>query len=88
MATSENRQNTTVVHSTEQGITRDSNNYSFPTRYPEAYTAEIEHFVDLVLGKTHTPKIQHKDVHNNAIIAHALEESARKGHAIKLHGLI
>jgi len=88
MATSENRQPTTVVHSTEHGISRDPNCYSFPTRYPEAYTAEIEHFLDLILGITQTPKIQHKDVHNNAIIAHALEESARKGHPIKLHGLI
>jgi myo-inositol 2-dehydrogenase/D-chiro-inositol 1-dehydrogenase len=39
MVTADNRQPTTVVHSTETGITRDPNCYSFPTRYPEAYTA-------------------------------------------------
>jgi len=88
MVTAENRQPTTVVHATEHGISKDPNCYSFPTRYPEAYTAEIEHFIDLISGITSTPVIQHKDVHNNAIIAHALEESARKGHPIKLTGLM
>jgi myo-inositol 2-dehydrogenase/D-chiro-inositol 1-dehydrogenase len=88
MVTAENRQPTTVVLATAEGITEDPYCYSFPTRYKEAYTFEIEHYIDLLLGVTDTPKLQHADVHNNAIIAHALEESARKGHAIRIEGLI
>jgi len=88
MVTAENRQPTTVVVSTEDGITRDPFCYSFPTRYKEAYTFEIEHYLDLLLGVSNEPKLKHADVHNNAIIAHALEESARQGHVIRLEGLI
>jgi len=88
MVSAENKKDTTVQHATVRGISSDPNCYSFPTRYPEAYSAEISHFIDLVAGITHEPNVKHKDVHNNAIIAHALEESARSGHAIKITGLI
>jgi len=88
MVTAENKAPTTVELATETGITRDPNCFSFPQRYPESYSAEIEHFIDLILGVAHEAKIKHSDVHNNAIIAHALEESARKGHPIQMHGLI
>jgi len=88
MVTAENRQPTTVEHATEHSISQDPYCYSFPTRYKEAYSAEIEHYLDLITGVAQKAVIQHADVHNNAIIAHALEESARKGHPIRLEGLI
>jgi len=88
MVTADNRQPTTVVVSTEEAISRDPNCYSFPTRYKEAYTEEIEHYIDLLLGIATETKIKHSDVHNNAVIADALEESARKGHPIVLSGLM
>jgi len=84
MVTAENRQPTTVVVSTADGITRDPFCYSFNTSYKEVYTFEIEHFLDLLLGVTNTPKLQHADVHNNAIISNALEYSARSGKAIHI----
>jgi len=88
MVTSENERPTSVVVGTIDGFTVDPNHYSFPTRYTKAYTYEIEHYLDLLLGVTNVPKLTHRDVHNNAIIAHALEHSARTGKAIKLEGLI
>jgi myo-inositol 2-dehydrogenase/D-chiro-inositol 1-dehydrogenase len=88
VVTANNETPTTVVHGTVNGFHSDPNHYSFPTRYKEAYTFEIEHYIDLLLGVTKVPKLTHKDVHNNAIIAHALEESARSGQPVKLHGLI
>jgi len=88
MVSADNHTDTTVKHATERGFVHDPNCYSFPTRYPSAYSAEILHFIDLLMGVTNDPKIKHKDVHNNAIIAHALEESARKGHPIKITGII
>jgi len=88
MVTAENQQPTSVVIATEQSIGGDPNHFSFPTRYKEAYTAEIEHYIDLILGVAYEAKIRHADVHNNAIIADALEESARSGHPIVLQGLI
>jgi len=88
IATAENETPTSVVVGTVDGFLRDPNHYSFPTRYNKAYTFEIEHFVDLVLGVVNVPKLQHRDVHNNAIIAHALEHSARTGLPVKITGLI
>jgi len=88
IVTTENLKPTSTVVGTVDGFRSDPHHFSFPTRYKEAYTFEIEHFIDLVLGLTPVPKLTHIDVHNNAIIAHALEESARSGHAIKLTGLI
>jgi len=88
IVTTENEQPTSTVLGTVDGFHSDPHHFSFPTRYKEAYTREIEHYIDLVLGLETVPKLTHRDVHNNAIIADALEESARSGHAIRITGLI
>jgi len=88
IVTTENTLPTSTVVGTINGFLCDPNHYSFPTRYKEAYSNEIEHFIDLVLGVTNVPKLTHRDVHNNAVISDALEESARSGHPVKLTGLI
>jgi len=88
IVTANNEHPTSVVVGTIDGFTYDPNHYSFPTRYNKAYTFEIEHYLDLLLGVTDTPKLTHRDVHNNAIIAHALEHSARIGKPVKIEGLI
>jgi len=88
VVTAENETPTSVVVGTIDGFKTDPNHYSFPTRYNKAYTFEIEHYIDLVLGIAKVPKLQHRDVHNNAIIAHALETSARTGKPVKITGLI
>jgi len=88
VVTAENEHPTSVVVGTVEGFSFDPNHFSFPTRYNKAYTYEIEHYLDLLLGVTKVPKLVHRDVHNNAIIAHALEHSARTGLPVTLEGLI
>jgi len=88
MVTAENRQDNSVVVGTVNGFTSAPNCYSFPTRYPQAYTAEIIHFADLLNGVVSTPIIGLRDVHNNAVIADALEHSARTRAPVILTNLL
>jgi len=81
MVQAENRQPTTVVHSTDQGLVTDPNCYSFPQRYEHAYANELAHFVDVITGKAQ-PRLSHDDARKVAIIADAAEESARSGRKV------
>jgi len=81
MVQAENRQPTSVVHSTDQGRNTDANCYSFPQRYEHAYAFELDHFVDVLLGKAQ-PKLSHDDARKVAIIADAAEESVRSGRKV------
>jgi len=81
MVQSQNRQPTTTVLSTDQGINSDPFCYSFPQRYDTAYSLEMDHFVD-VLNGTATPKLSHADARAVAIIADAAEESVRSGRKV------
>jgi len=78
MLQAQNRQPTTVIHSTDSGVNSDTYCYSFPQRYEHAYAIELDHFVDILAGKTE-PKLSHDDARKVAIIADAVEESVRKG---------
>jgi len=78
-----NRQPTTMVLSTENGIQTDPYCYSFPQRYDVTYALELDHFVDVVLGKAQ-PRLSHQDARAVAIIADAAEESARSGKAVAI----
>jgi len=81
MVQAENRQPTTVVHSTDIGRNTDTNCYSFPQRYEHAYALELSHFVEVMEGKA-VPKLSHDDARKVAIIADAAEESARSGRKV------
>jgi myo-inositol 2-dehydrogenase/D-chiro-inositol 1-dehydrogenase len=80
-----NRQPTSMILSTKNGVTADTNLYSFPQRYVEAYNNEMLHFVDCLTGKT-KPMLSHDDCRKISIIATAAEESARTGKPIKMEG--
>lgn len=75
----ENPKDTTVILANSTGFTTDPSVYSFPTRYKQAYSSEVDHFADLVSGVVTTPKLTHYDVRVNCIILHAIDESAKKG---------
>jgi len=78
-----NRQPTTTVLSTDQGISTDPYCYSFPQRYDQTYALELDHFVDVVEGKA-APRLTHDDARKVAIIADAAEESCRSGKPVQL----
>jgi len=81
MVQAENKQPTTLVHSTDMGLNTDPNCYSFPQRYEHAYANELNHFVDVMDGKAQ-PKLSHDDARKVAIIADAAEESVRSGRKV------
>ncbi|MDH3684864.1 MAG: Gfo/Idh/MocA family oxidoreductase [Myxococcales bacterium] len=81
----ENRPQNTVVFSGAEGSTRAPIDYSFPTRYFDAYRAEFACFLRCVRGEAHVP-ISHRDVRLNHRIADAAERSAREGRPIDLLG--
>jgi len=83
MVQSMNKQPTTAIVSTESGIHTDPFCYSFPQRYVEAYAKELDHFVDVMLGKV-KPKLTHEDARAVAIIADAAEESCKLGQPVKI----
>jgi len=78
-----NRQPTTTVLSTDQGISTDPYCYSFPQRYDQTYSLELDHFVDVIEGKA-VPRLTHDDARKVAIIADAAEESCRTGKPVQL----
>jgi len=78
-----NRQPTTVILSTEKGISTDPYCYSFPQRYDVTYALELDHFADVLNGKVQ-PKLSHDDSRKVAIIADAAEHSARTGKPVKI----
>lgn len=68
---------------TNESIKRAPIDYSFPSRYGEAYRAEIDHFIEVLDGRANllvSPK------NNLAVskIATAAEESARSGKVVSL----
>ena len=49
MLQADNQKPTTMIRSTANGRSYDSNCYSFPQRYAAAYEAELAHFVEAIL---------------------------------------
>jgi len=82
MLQAENHHVTTVVHATNDGIARPPVDYSFPTRYRDAYVAELEFFVRCVRG-THTVPVSHDDVCTNYLLATGLEIAAREKRVVQ-----
>ena len=73
--------NTTGSFST--GITHDIIPYSFPQRYREAYTMEIEHFLN-VIDKKRTPQVTMEDCVLSIKIANACSISQEQGNPVSL----
>ncbi|PRP87257.1 hypothetical protein PROFUN_01519 [Planoprotostelium fungivorum] len=83
MLQANNRQPTSVILFTESGALSDPNCYSFPQRYEHGYAIELDHFADILAGKTQ-PQLSHDDARKISIIADAAEESARSGKAVQI----
>jgi len=66
------------------GFHSDANKYSFPERYKEAYFNEIDHFVDLILGKTAEPRLTVTDVAHVTVMLDAAAESAKTGKIVEI----
>jgi myo-inositol 2-dehydrogenase/D-chiro-inositol 1-dehydrogenase len=78
MLKAENINSTAVQYATVDGIRNDPYYYSFPQRYDITYNNELQHFIEVLQGKT-KPHISHIDARNNAILANACEKSAKTG---------
>lgn len=78
MVQSENRSALSTLVSSEVGLIRPPIEYSFPSRYREAYWLELETFRKCVVEKTPLP-ITHKDVRMSYILSDLAERSYREG---------
>ena len=81
----ENRTLTTVVHSGPDDTRHSLGDFSFPTRYRDAYVAEFEAFLDCVRNGRAAP-ITREEVRLNYLLAEAAERSARQGVPVRLEG--
>lgn len=77
MLLAENRHVTTLTEATQKGFTRPQVDFSFPTRYREAYLAELEQFVRCARRECEVP-ITHRDVRTNHLLANYVEQAARE----------
>jgi len=77
MLQADNYHNTSVSHATEHGFRRPTVDYSFPTRYREAYLNELMCFVRCARGDEPVP-ITHQDVRVNHLLACGLEIAAKE----------
>lgn len=85
MLQAENRLPLTTVLSAGGGIQRPSIEYSFPTRYREAYRLELEAFRDCVLEKK-AVSITHEDIRMNFLLAESAERSYKEGRPVAIGG--
>ncbi|MCZ6463972.1 MAG: Gfo/Idh/MocA family oxidoreductase [Proteobacteria bacterium] len=83
MVQSENRPQTMAVRSGEDGISAPPIDYSFPTRYRDAYRLELECFLDCVRGGREVP-ITHEQVRAVHRLANAAEQSFREGRPVRV----
>ena len=83
MLESENQSKTSIRKSTGECVGTDILKFSFPQRYPEAYSSEIDHFIDILKGGL--PLITKTDVVMVSLIASACEESYRSGKPMKIN---
>ena len=82
MLQAENRHQTTIVHGGSEGFMKPPVDYSFPTRYRDAYLAELACFVECARGDRDVP-ITHEDVRNNHLLASGLEIAAREQRVVE-----
>jgi len=80
----ENRPTTTCLLSTVNGQLHDNIQYSFPQRFEEAYSIELDHFVSIVLEGV-APKLTHTDCRNVYIIAETAHLSSKEQKPLPIH---
>jgi myo-inositol 2-dehydrogenase/D-chiro-inositol 1-dehydrogenase len=80
----DNHPKTSVVVADVSGFKHDAGRYSFPTRYPEAYSGELEHFVDLMKGIAAEPYLTGQHLHNITKILDAAAEAAKHGSIVQV----
>jgi myo-inositol 2-dehydrogenase/D-chiro-inositol 1-dehydrogenase len=79
----ENQPRDRVVRSRDDGITRPPVDTSFPSRYREAYQAELACFLACVRGERSVP-IDYEDVRRSHRLADAAERSFREGAPVRI----
>lgn len=77
MLQADNYHRTSVTQANVSGFTRPPVDFSFPTRYREAYMLELQCFIRCVLGEQEVP-ITHHDVRTNHLLASGIELAARE----------
>jgi len=79
MAQANNFPRTSLVLSQVDGVKHDCGRYSFPTRYPEAYQGELEHFIDLMNNPSTECALSGKHLHNITKILDYATLAAKNG---------
>ncbi len=82
MLQAENYHNTSLSKAGDGGFNRPPVDYSFPTRYREAYLNELKCFVRCARGEQQVP-ITHNDVRVNHLLASGLEIAAKEKSVVK-----
>jgi len=82
VANANNMPTTSFVLGTVDGFRHDPGLFSFPTRYREAYANELDHFLDLCLGKCTQIAFTGQELHNLTKILDACCESAKTGQVV------
>jgi myo-inositol 2-dehydrogenase/D-chiro-inositol 1-dehydrogenase len=85
MLQADNPHRHTVLHATETALSRSPIEFSFPTRYREAYLRELMCFVECVRDGREAP-VTHDQVRWNHRLADAAERSAREGRVVEVSG--
>ena len=81
MVKADNYHNTSVDQATADGFRRPPVDFSFPTRYREAYLLELQCFVRCATRQETVP-ITHEDVRVNHLLASGLEIAAKEKRVI------
>ena len=83
MLQANNQYQTTITHASSAGFARPPIDYSFPTRYREAYRAELAHFLQCARQEAEVP-ISHEDVRLNHLLASGMELAAKEKRVVSL----
>lgn len=82
MLQAENRSPVSTVLANGDGLQRPPIEFSFPTRYRDAYRIELETFIDCVLNHTPLP-VTYEDVRTSFLLCELAEQSCREGKPMK-----
>jgi myo-inositol 2-dehydrogenase/D-chiro-inositol 1-dehydrogenase len=85
MLQADNPYRNTVLHATETALARSPIEFSFPTRYREAYLRELICFAECVRDGREAP-VTHEQVRWNFRLADAAERSARERRVVAVSG--
>lgn len=86
MLQADNQFQNTVSHATAKGFTKSPIDYSFPSRYREAYRNELECFLRCVRREEEVP-IRHDDVRLNHLLAVGMEVAAKENRVVSVDEL-